>query len=147
MLIAFDVNLVSEYVLAAEAKDPSPTVFLTGVLDSALAAYLIDSSGKFIVDNSTTPPRADVKVNRSYRDREIVKFGLKGWRNFKQKDGSDASFLQAQVDVPGIGKRLALTDACLNQVKPWISELARKIEEDNTVTKDDEKNSSPSSNS
>jgi hypothetical protein len=140
MIIAFDANQKRQFYLKADEKKASP--FLIGVLDSALASHLSDKTILYKRSGTDNLRSADAVINSHWHDREVVRFGLKGFpTDFKTKDGSPATFEIKEFDVLEVGKRTGLTDESLNFVKPFIAELADAIEEDNTITEKEEKNS------
>lgn len=147
MLKAFNVNETRDYIVTTErveqAKDPSyqPTIFHLGVLTSALSSFISDSSLGFQVNGQGPDSQADAKVNLSARRREIVRFGLKGWTNFQDADGKDVTPEFQSFPIGKSRPRQGLTDASIDLVKPWISELAKEIESDNLFTGAEEKNS------
>jgi hypothetical protein len=166
---AFNINQTREYCLKGDpahkfeigqgtgclkCKKPedaaphheSPTTFTLGVLDSALSTHLLDKLVGYRKNDKGPEDRADtVVLNKFTRDREIVKYGLKGWSGFMDAVNDhavefDPKLHQKSYALP-FGNRNGLSDKALDLLKPFLSELAEEIESDNIVTEQDAKNS------
>ena len=144
---AFNIHQTRTYSLKAD-EGPSKTVFHLGVLDSALSTYLWDSLMAWKRPNNGQDPEGPgsmVVMNKFQRDREVVKFGLKGWDNFQDEKGADIPFdpklHTKSYPVQGVGNRTGLSHIALDLLKPFLTELAEQIESDNILTEQDEKNS------
>jgi len=145
MLVALDIHQTREYTSPRDQGEPK-TVFVLGVLDSALAARLNDSTFGWRRNDKGPEQAADLHINRQMRNREIVRFGLKGWKNLAGADDQLVEFdpkvhRLKSVAVPDVGNREGLSDIALDLLKPYLSELAAVIEADNIITKEEEKNS------
>jgi hypothetical protein len=112
---------------------PDATKFTIGALDAFVTAYVYDRTLTFSeVDGKDT---AQVKMNEA--NIEAVRFGLKGWSNFKDAAGSDVEF--ATVDKIVLGKKyVVVSDGALAALPPEvIREVALKIRKINEVTADE----------
>lgn len=146
-LVCFDLNETREYILKQEqeklAQNPSyqPTVFKLGILDTALSTELMDSMTAFQRNDKSPDDDGTITVHYAKRRMQVVRFGVKGWTNLVDKQGNpvEPKFKNHQV-AKGL-QRMGLTDESLNVIKPWIKELAGKIESDNSFLENDEKNS------
>jgi len=139
-LIAVDLNAVREYSLACDTGDDK-TVFLLGLLDAPLRAHVDDSSLSYSL-NAAAPKDgpADVKMNMNARAIDVVRFGLRGWKNFKDAQGRDVPFDRVSQAVPGVGNRHVVSDISMRALKTeWIRELAGEITGDNTLADDEKK--------
>lgn len=143
---AFNINQTRTYSLKRD-KGPQKTIFHLGVLDSALSTYLFDMLVAWRRPAGEDPETRGsfVTMNKFQRDREVVKFGLKGWENFQDEGGNLIEFSQKEhtqsYPVPNVGNRHGLTPRALDLLKPYLTELAEEIEQDNLLTGEDEKNS------
>ena len=151
MAIHIDVNETREYILKQdlELSSEKQTIFHLGVLDARLARHLKDSVVSFAVNDKGPDAQASVVLNRATLQLQIVRFGLKSWSNLLNKSGSPVPFNpeihQKSFPIPKCGNRTGLTDAAIDMLKPFLSELAREIESDNWMDEAEEKNSeSPS---
>jgi hypothetical protein len=141
-LIAVDVNAVREYSLKADVGDDK-TVFQIGLLDAPLRAHIEDKGLSYSV-NATSPrdSPADVKMNLNQRALEVVRFGLRGWKNFKDSQGRDVQFDRVSQAVPGLGNRYVVSDVSLRALEmDWIKELAGEISGDNAIDEAEKKKS------
>ena len=139
MLAVYDVNTTTEYIHPQDKTEPK-TVWHIGVLDAKAHAFVTNAftnlswkaSGE--VDPITKKPvmEPNVTVDRSNKQVELVKLGLKGVVNFPVK------LVYVEEKYP-FGTRTVLDDASLNAIKPYIEALAAEIERNSTVTADDEK--------
>ena len=130
-LIAFDTSATKDYTLKQDTQDP--TIFQVGCLDSALAYHLLDEALDF--DTQTGKPKPHIFARRM----DMVKFGIKGWKNLKSKTGEEIQ--PTFQDYPTrVGPRKGLTADSLNHIKPFIDELAEYVTEVNTFTESDQGN-------
>lgn len=142
MLIAVDTNVVRDYTLERD-RGENPTVFELGVMDGVLGPYLID---KYSQVSQTKGESQVVTMKGGSYMLDVVRFGLKGWRNFVDKEGKPVPFKRSQMNIPNIGNRWVVDEQCLRALEAeWITELANEIHGDNTVSEADAKNSKPPS--
>ncbi len=115
------------------------TVFQLGTLDCFVAAYLQDNMAEFTPDLSdASGVRTVTKINQSRID--VVRFGLKGWENFKDQDGNDIAFRTVKKSLMGREYQV-VPDELLAMLDPKVvTELAIKIRRANTVSEEEEKN-------
>lgn len=140
MITALDINITREYSLLDD-KDSPKTIFMLGALDAILASYLIDNAIIYKRPGPDQEPTTDVILLNRWRQLEIVRFGIKGWKHFSTAAGKEATFATKEFEIPNVGKRQGLTDDSLNYLKPYIAELALEITRDNTISEEEEKNS------
>jgi len=139
-LIAVDVNAVREYSLKCDDGDDK-TVFQIGTLDAPLRAYIEDKGLSYSV-NASAPKDApaNVSMNMNARSLEVVRFGLRGWKNFKDAQGREIQFDRVSQAVPGIGNRHVASDSSLRLLKmDWIKELGKEITGDNFIEAEEKK--------
>ena len=137
---------VEDFVLPTEASSSSPTTFKLGVLDTLLRVYIDDAHTKVerLADMLDGAPivrqqMTDAELHHKYLD--MVRYGLRGWTNFKDANGIDVPFETAMVDVPRVGKRLAVTDACLARLDILDAMMiGLRIRDLNTVSREQRKN-------
>jgi len=141
MYQAFDVNQVKEYSLIND-RGEDRTIFLLGVLDSKLEFFLADKTKSFGLNTkSQEDSPATIHLEIDVHNWRVVKYGLKGWKNFKNpKTGEDYPFRTQVENIQGVGPRNAVHADSLDLLKPIIKELAKEILQINKVTEQDEKN-------
>ncbi len=141
MLVAVDATEVREYSLEADKED-TKTIFLLGSLDHALANAIEDDATSFQLNAKGPDAPADVKVKSAARDFNTVRFGLRGWKSFLDKDGKDVKFDTFSINFRQVGNRSAVSDATMGRLKAeWIRELAKRIRGENSISPAEEKNS------
>jgi len=86
MITGIDVRLSQKYISKYDTSEPKTTWHL-GVLSVHIFAYL----GEKMLDSA--------KSMESMID--IVSFGLKGFENFKDKDGKDVEFTTKNTNICG----------------------------------------------
>ena len=140
MIYAYDVNQTHRYSLSSD-KDGNPTVFILGVLDSRLSSFLNDKSRAFEVNgNGANAAATTVTIDLDQAEYKVVRYGLRGWENFKRPDGTDVPFETEMESIAGVGPRAAVKAKCMDCIKPFIKELARQILTDNVPTEQELKN-------
>lgn len=132
MIKAIDVTETKEYTLKSDTVDP--TVWVIGVLDSLTRARIMDEQASIESDGR-------VNVNIRTLQIEAIRYGLKGWANFKMK-GLERVFKTVK-DARNIE---IVSDESLKLLSPSvIGELANEILIENTFSEQDLKNSTPPS--
>jgi len=73
--------------------DESKTVFVLGALTAAQEATVEDMGGELVYD-SANPTAGEVvgRIRRGSSTLQILRFGLRGWRNFSLENGADAKW-------------------------------------------------------
>lgn len=119
------------------AGDPTQaTVFRIGTLDTNTSLRLRDTMTTMESGNTGTR----IQINRGTYELDIVRYGLRGWRNFKDKNNHDIEFKTVIRQNNGITYNV-VADECINRLPQWlITELANAIVELNSLTKEQEKN-------
>lgn len=84
MITGIDTGLAQDYVSKFDNSEPK-TIWKIGVLSAQVFAYV----GSKISDSAKS---IEGMI-------EIVRFGLKGFENFKDKDGNDVKFTTQSKDV------------------------------------------------
>lgn len=138
MATPVNASYTEEYTLIADRKSASPTIFNVGVIDTLMRLHIDDEHTTLTrVKNGTK--MTDRAIHHKYL--ELVRFGLRGWSNFKKVDGSDVKFETEIVNVPQVGDRIALTDATLSTLDAVdVVELGIKVADLNTLTREQRKN-------
>jgi hypothetical protein len=84
MITGIDTGLAQDYISKFDCSEPK-TIWRIGVLSAHAFAYV----GSKISDPTKS---LDAMI-------EIVRFGLLGFSNFKDKDGSDVKFITENKDI------------------------------------------------
>jgi hypothetical protein len=115
------------------------TKFTIGAIDAFVSAYVFDRTLTFT--DSVAGGIAMAQVKMSEANLEAVRFGLRGWENFRDDRGNDVPFATADRIV--LGKRyVAVADESLAVLgQDLVRELANAIRRINEVTPDDAKKS------
>lgn len=125
------------------------TVFEYGTLPSGLVGHIMDSIMEFSQSIMETKKEGKeekgkttvhIPLNRSAL--LFTKYGLRGWSNFPDEKGNAIKFETVSEHISGIGAVQVVKEELLNRI-PFeiIRELAEKINGDNEVGKEEEKNS------
>lgn len=121
----------------AKTKEEGATVFILGSLDVDIKAKLTDRSFSMEVGSG------DQKINSQNNTvaLDAVRFGLRGWENFKDKDGKAIPFKSEETLIGG-RMYSVVSQKTLNSLPiDLIVELGNKIMRVNTVSEQVEKNS------
>ena len=111
-MIAVDPDEVRDYSLTKDTGE-SKVVFQLGVLDSLLRAY-IDDKYYEVTKEDESVRLTDVQIHAKFVD--FVRFGLRGWKNFRDRQGKEVEFAVEEIDVPGVGKRARVKDESLKRL-------------------------------
>lgn len=138
MIKAVDIDAISEYVCKEDrgVTKEEQTVWKIGVLDSLTMADISQMDVEF--DPGSKEQK--VKANIAGRDLDYVRYGLKGWVNFKNTKGED---IKPRFNTLSRGGRAVqiLHDECLRQIPTKIiRELAEVILNENEISESEEKN-------
>lgn len=141
MIYAIDSTATLEYSLQ-EDKGEERTVFLIAVVDPITRAHIEDLYLKWSINRGAgADGPATASFDKNKLDLDIVRFGLRGWRNFRKRDGSEVEFKTVSKGIQGLGPRSVISDECLRLFAPeWISELADAIRKAQRLDAEQEKN-------
>jgi hypothetical protein len=119
------------------------TVFLIGQLDVFLMGRIYDQASTLTRNDEND--EVGLKTNLNLTNIDAVRFGLRGWRNFRDKDGSDLPFATVKRRCNGRDYQV-VTDACLKFLGiQLVQELAHEIKTRSEVSQAEEKNSGTAS--
>ncbi len=138
MIMAIDVDSVRDYVCKADRPLPKEeqTVWKIGVIDSVTMAKLDQLDVEFNPDSE----EAKVKANLLGRELDYVRYGLKGFENFKDKSGAEIKPLINTIARAGESIQI-ISDKTLKRIPPdIIRELAAAIKNDNKLSDAEIKN-------
>lgn len=139
-VIALDINATKEYFLKAD-RGEDPTIWLIGQLDSPLWNSILDETTKFSGESDgQNSASLQMFVHRNARDYQLLRFGLRGWRNLNDVNGNDVLFSTVSVAVPGIGNRQGLSEKLMDMIKPFAEELADEVFKANSLSKEERGN-------
>ena len=139
MIRPINVGETIEYVLKSDKKDP--TIWIIGILDSLVKTRLADL-GTIYRYNPEAPKDsvAETRMNIAEQDFEFVKFGLKGFKNFKDTKGSEIVLKTEKKTIGNTEYDIVSEDTLKVIPRAAITELAKKIAEENLFSEDEEKN-------
>lgn len=112
MITGIDIGLTQDYISKFDSSEPK-TVWKIGVLSAHAFAYI----GAKLSDSSKS---VEGMI-------EIVRFGLRGFENFKGKDGKDIEFKTQDKDVFSNSFKIVASDIINNIPVDIIIELGGKI--------------------
>jgi len=113
-------------------KDKEKEVpFEIGSLDVDIKAKLTDEMYSMGLGDGSGGMNVGTNKNTTYL--KTVKFGLRGWKNFKDKDGNEIPFVTGEQYMNN-KQYTALADSSLQAMPLWlIREIGAKILESNDV--------------
>ena len=132
-VIALDVKQVRDYTLKGDGSEEK-TIFMIGVLDGRLLAYIDDQAKTFALSSGGAVAPGTVHFDVDQANYKKVRFGLKGWKNFRNSSGVEMRFESEQENVPGVGFRTCATHECMDMITPFIAELAEAILSSNRLS-------------
>lgn len=144
MLTGLRLNATKEYISEQDEAKGTPTenedatIFTIGTISRRVAVYIKDKTTSFRSDEDAGEAGmvADFKMNLvAY---ETVRFGLRGWKNFKDADGNPIPFKTEKEELAN-GTYDVVTAKCLDAI-PYdvMLELSGQINEINEVSKKEE---------
>ncbi len=139
MIRPINVGETIEYTLPGDTEDP--TTFIIGILDSILKSKLKDL-GMVYRYNPDAPKDsvAECHMNIGEQDLEFVRFGLRGFKNFKDKKGNDIQFKTTKRKIANTEYDI-VSDETLGHIPiEAITKLAKKIAEENVLSEKETKN-------
>ena len=136
MIDAIAFGQTKEYVLKSDKKNP--TIWLIGALDSITKARIISSFGKIEIKEGQ-PVYSQGEIDLALNNFSIVKYGLKGFKNFKSGD-KEVEFKTEKIKV--FNQEIeAVSDDILKIIPLFaITELANVIWGENQVSEELAKN-------
>lgn len=136
-LSLFEVEeYVSERDPLKEADPANATVFLIGALDVDVQAKIGDRS--MVMENTAEGTR--FFINQASRNLDAVRAGLRGWRNFKDRDGGDIPFNTVMGNFSG-KTILLVSDDSLARLPTWLrNEIGQRVLDANELRTEQEKN-------
>jgi|ERR1041384_1108649 hypothetical protein len=139
MLRAIDPGYVWDFSLEPESV-ADRTVFKLGVVDSILMGAIEDGRVQYKVNNNGPDAPADTTINVKSRNIDVVRFGLKGWKNFQGNDGKDVVFRTEPILVPTVGVRQGLPDELVKAFDiEWIQKLGAEIRSAHRLSEQEKK--------
>jgi hypothetical protein len=131
--IAIDPDAIRDFSFPEDVDDP--TIYQLGQIDSHLLAAIYDGQNVYFRNDSGPEMPASFEIKANRRNLDLVKFGLKGWRNFKDSKGKDAEFDMQSYPVPKIGPRNGVSERCLRMLgRARINRLAAELSSDNILS-------------
>jgi len=136
MIVAINSESTFDYSLISDTGD-NKTIFKLGVIDAFVRAFIDDTHTSIKKEDGSMD---DIAISDKYV--QFVKFGLRGWDNFKDSNGNEILFQTEEKVFPRIGKRTIVSDNCLAKLDlQWIIELGLQIVIHNKLSESESKNS------
>lgn len=136
MVDPISVGMTKEYILEKDKKNP--TVWTIGPLDSIQKSKFLASFGKIEVKDDK-PVYVQGDIDFTQNNFTLVKYGLKGFKNFKLK-GIEVKFITKKEKVFNVEMEVVV-DEILRMIPLYaINELASEIWGENQVGEELEKN-------
>jgi len=130
-----------EYTLKKDRDSDNPTIFIIGVLDSLSRTKIEDLS--MVYRYNPDAPKDSImesKLNVAEQDFEYVRFGLKGFKNFKDSKGADTPFSTTKKNI-GDKEYIVVSDDTLKYIPRYVlRELAGIIARENVESEQERKN-------
>lgn len=139
-LTAIDLGETLDYTSQFDTDKESPTIFKIGVLDSLIMSKISDSLTVYEVDMENPDKNPATRFNYSQRQIEVVRFGLKGWENFKDKQGKDVQFRTKSLNYAGKNYEVVSDQSLSCLAFMLIQELAEVIFKQNRLSVEERKN-------
>ena len=139
-IIAINPNKTINYSLITDT-DEDKVIFHLGVIDSLVRSYIDDThlEVRRAYEDKQDVKFEDVALHDKYLN--FVRFGLKGWDNFKDASGAIVPFKTVETTFPRLGKRTVVSDESLIMLElTYLIELGIRIVNINTVKAEDVKN-------
>jgi len=139
-LIGINPDEIIEYISEHDKDGTNPTVFQIGVVDALTIAKIEDGLTVFTIDPKNPESKTDTKLSTGKRETELVRAGLKGWKNFKDKNGNDLPF--ETIKQRATGKTVEVpNDTTLGRIPVVVfKELANVIYNQNKLSDEETKN-------
>lgn len=107
------------------------TVFVLGTLDLGMRMKLLDNAFD-MVQGGEGPAR--ININRNTVNMDAVKYGLKGWRNFRDRSGEKEIPFTTETETLGGKPYTVVSKECMNLLPTNVLlELGQKIMDINSV--------------
>lgn len=142
MITAFNHGVTVGYSLKSDTSEPK-TIFQLGYFDTFLRGHLnVMLSGVY----NSSPENRFLQPDELARWQqfiiELIRYGLRGWKNFTAPDGKTPLELKTEeITLDEIGTRAVVSRESLMHLRPeHLLELGTKIMEMNFGTKDSAKN-------
>lgn len=135
-IIAQDLNYVEDFSLMEDSGDDK-TIFQIGAISTQVRAWIDDTH---LIVSKETGAIDDTMLHDKYI--QFVKFGLRGWKNFKDANGTDVPFSTTEQNIPRLGKISVVSNECIDRLQlRQIVEIGLAIITLNQMGADKSKNS------
>jgi hypothetical protein len=139
-IVGISFEETKEYISKYDCDKDNPTKWIIGVLDSEMYGIIRDKLVTYKVNEGKPAEAPEVRMNLSTRNREAVKFGLKGVANFLDKKKNEIPFGTKKINFAGRQIEV-VSDLFLNRIPADIvDELAEEILKENTLSEETAKN-------
>lgn len=116
------------------------TTFKLGTLDSRIMGRLKDDATSFAVNPNAPEEEVDVSIGQNELYYLACSFGLKGWTNLKDEEGSDIKYRTRKKNFAGRTYEVVDDGALARIPQPVLSELGAEIIRLNEISLADAKN-------
>lgn len=138
LTLAAEEAFQSDYDTKKGSKEA--TNFMLGTIDSRVMGRLRDDATSFAVNPSAPEEEVDVSVGQNTLFYLACQFGIKGWTQFRDKDGNDIPFRTQKRNMGGKSYTIVADEVLSRIPQPILAEIGEKIISLNEVTADEEKN-------
>lgn len=133
---AIHPNETFEYISPNDPDKDNPTAWILGTLDS----YTLSKLRDIIVTSSMQNKEQTNPLRLGTFMREIVKFGLKGWKNFLDSEGKEIEYHQDVINSWGRSYQV-VSEKLLDLIsQDVLAELSDAIYKGNQLTQEERKN-------
>lgn len=134
-ITAVDIDETKDYVLKNDRNSEKPTIWKIGNIDTITLSKIETTEVEWSSEGVSK-----FQANIFGRELLYVKYGLKGWENFKNKAGDDIKI--SFNDVSRCGRIVReVVEKSLTQIPAFaIKELAEAIRDLNKLTESETKN-------
>ena len=116
------------------------TVFTLGTLTARVQVFLRDQATKFKPDPEN-PDKVIADFLPNSAAYETVRFGLRGWRNFKDEKGNDLPFKTVKKNLGGREYEFVSEESIELLHADIIRELSEELSKLNNLSEEQSKNS------
>lgn len=137
MIKAINPDSTFEHICHGDTENP--TIWMLGVLDARIRAFINDKAMVFEADGKAPTEAADQAIRAGTWQWLTVKYGLRGWRNWCDANGQPIA--ESFDRIPHGGKSYTAVSDRLLEILPAdvIVDLSTAISRANTLQEGDKR--------